>query len=202
MGPAKNNLAEFGGRKAPKPQKTRKFHFFFSQNPAILGIASRKRVIFDQVTLCFVTVSDFFSQKNALDAVPVHFFRFFRNCQGFGGASMRTAAALHCRGAGHDMADFGVIWGPIFFDQKSIFFNFDFDKKWFGGGLDPLLPAEKGQFLTELPYVLPLFLAFSRQKSQLDAVPAHFCSIFSKLSGIWRGINAHRRCPALQGGRA
>ena len=51
---------------------------------------------------------------------------------------MRTAAALRCRGPGHDIADFGVIWGRFFFDQKSTFFNFDFDKKWFGGGLDPL----------------------------------------------------------------
>ena len=52
---------------------------------------------------------------------------------------MRTAAALHCMGgAGHDKADFGVIWGRNFFDQKLTFFNFDFDKKWFGGGLDPL----------------------------------------------------------------
>ena len=56
---------------------------------------------------------------------------------------MRTAAALHCRGAGHDMADFGVIWGPKIFDQKSTFFNFDFDKKWFGGGLDPLAVEKK-----------------------------------------------------------
>ena len=56
---------------------------------------------------------------------------------------MRTAAALHCRGAGHDMADFGVIWGRIFFDQKSTFFNFYFDKKWFGGGLDPLVIGKK-----------------------------------------------------------
>ena len=24
---------------------------------------------------------------------------------------MRTAAALHCRGPGHDVADFGVLWG-------------------------------------------------------------------------------------------
>ena len=63
------------------------------------------------------------------------------------------------------------------------------------------MPAEKGYFLTELPYVLPLFLTFSRKKSQLDAVPAHFYffSIFSKLSGIWRGTNALRRCPTLQG---
>ena len=44
---------------------------------------------------------------------------------------------------GLHMADFGVIWGPIFFDQKSIFFNFDFDKKWFGGGLDPLAVKKK-----------------------------------------------------------
>ena len=51
---------------------------------------------------------------------------------------MRTAPALHCMGLGHDIADFGVIWGRIFFDQKLIFFNFDFDKTWFGGGLDPL----------------------------------------------------------------
>ena len=55
---------------------------------------------------------------------------------------MPSAAALHCRGPGHDMADFGVIWGHFFFEQKSIFFNFDFDKKWFGGGLD-LLAVEK-----------------------------------------------------------
>ena len=53
--------------------------------------------------------------------------------------------------------------------------------------------------MTELPYVLSLFLTFSRKKSQLDAVPAHFFSIFSKLSGIWRGTNALRRCPTLQG---
>ena len=42
------------------------------------------------------------------------------------------------QGSGRDIADFGVIWGRNFFDQKSTFFNFDFDKKWFGGGLDPL----------------------------------------------------------------
>ena len=33
--------ADFG-RKAPKLQKTRKFHFFFSQNPAILGAIDGK----------------------------------------------------------------------------------------------------------------------------------------------------------------
>ena len=39
MGPAKNNLAEFGGRKAQKPQKTRKFPIGLKwpQNGAILG---------------------------------------------------------------------------------------------------------------------------------------------------------------------
>ena len=58
---------------------------------------------------------------------------------------MPTTAALHCKGAGHDMADFGVIWGQFFFDQKSTFFNFDFDEMWFGGGLDPLA-AEKNIF--------------------------------------------------------
>ena len=47
------------------------------------------------------------------------------------------------QGAGHDIADFGVIWGPLFFDQKSTFFNFDFNKTWFGGGLDPLVVEKK-----------------------------------------------------------
>ena len=59
------------------------------------------------------------------------FFDFFRNCRAFGGAPT-------LQGAGHDIVDFGGIWGRIFFDQKSTFFNFDFDKTWFGGGLDPL----------------------------------------------------------------
>ena len=44
---------------------------------------------------------------------------------------------------GHDTADFGVIWGRFFVDQKSTFFNFDFDKTWFGGGLDPLAVEKK-----------------------------------------------------------
>ena len=56
---------------------------------------------------------------------------------------MRSATALHCRGPGRDIADFGVIWGRVFFDQKSTFFNVDFDKTWFGGGLDPLAVAKK-----------------------------------------------------------
>ena len=56
---------------------------------------------------------------------------------------MRTAAALHCRGQGTTWQIFGVIWGRFFFDQKSTFFNFDFDKKWFGGGLDPLAVEKK-----------------------------------------------------------
>ena len=59
---------------------------------------------------------------------------------------MRTA----CRGPGHDIADFRVIWGRFFFDQKLIFFNFDFDKTWFGGGLGPLAVEKKnfGLFFT------------------------------------------------------
>ena len=140
MGPAKNNLAEFGGRKAPKPQKTRKFHFFF-QNPAILGIASRKRAIFDQVTLCFATVSDFFSQKIATTCSSGTFFYDFFETVGIWRASMRTAAAL--QGPGHDMADFWGNLGSIFFRSKIDFFKFDFDKKWFGGGLDPLVVEKK-----------------------------------------------------------
>ena len=39
------------------------------------------------------------------------FFRFFRNCRAFGRASMRTAAALHCRGARVQGSD-GVHWCP------------------------------------------------------------------------------------------
>ena len=60
----KNNSVEFGGWKAPNPQKHENSTFFF-QNPAILGIASRKRVIFDRVTPCFATVSDFFSHNRS-----------------------------------------------------------------------------------------------------------------------------------------
>ena len=63
-----------------------------------------------------------------------YFFSIFSKLSGFGGASMRTAAALHRRGQGTTWQIFGVIWGRFFFDQKSTFFNFDFNKKWFGGG--------------------------------------------------------------------
>ena len=130
MGPAKNNLAEFGGRKAPKPQKTRKFHFFF-QNPAILGSASRKRVIFDRVTLCFATVSDFFSQKIAArcssGTLFVVFFDFLETDGDLEGHQCAPPLPCTARG-GHDIADFGVIWGRFFFDQKNFFVNFDFDK--------------------------------------------------------------------------
>ena len=58
---------------APKPQKTRKFNFFF-QNPAILGIASRKRVIFDRVTHVLPLFLTFSRKKSQLDAVPAQFF--------------------------------------------------------------------------------------------------------------------------------
>ena len=64
MGPAKNNLQNSEAGKPKNPQKHENSTFFF-QKPAILGIASRIRVIFDRVTLCFVTVSDFFSQTIA-----------------------------------------------------------------------------------------------------------------------------------------
>ena len=69
-------------------------------------------------------------KKSQLDAVPAHFFNFFFETVG-------AAAALHCKGPGHDIADVVVIWGRNFSNQKSTFFNFDFDKKWFGGGLGP-----------------------------------------------------------------
>ena len=56
--------------------------------------------------------------------------------------------------------------------------------------------------MTDLPYVLSLFLTFSRKKSQLDAVQALFFRFFFETVGHLEGINAHRRCPALQGARA
>ena len=56
---------------------------------------------------------------------------------------MRTAAALRCPGAQVGQSRFRGNVGSFFFDQKSIFFNFDFDKKWFGGGLDPLAVEKK-----------------------------------------------------------
>ena len=36
---------------------------------------------------------------------------------------MRTAAALHCRGPGHDIADFRVIWGRFVFFIKNRLFS-------------------------------------------------------------------------------
>ena len=69
------------------------------------------------------------------------FFSIFSKLSGIWRGT--NAHRLHCRGPGHDMADVGVIWGKIFFDQKSIFFNFDFDKTWFGGGLDSLAVEKK-----------------------------------------------------------
>ena len=80
----------------------------------------------------------FSRKKSQLDAVPVHFFSIFLETVGdLEGHQCAPPLPCTARG-GHDMADFGVIWGRFFSDQKSIFFNFDFDKKWLGGGLDPL----------------------------------------------------------------
>ena len=58
---------------------------------------------------------------------------------------MRTAAALRCPGAWVGQSRFRGNLGSIFFfsDQKSTFFNFDFDKKWFGWGLNPLAVGKK-----------------------------------------------------------
>ena len=130
---------------SPKTPKTRKFHFFFPK-PRHFGYCQPKRGNFwpsyPMFCHCFWP---FLAKKSQLDAVPAHFFfQFFRNCRAFGGAPMRTATALHCRGPG-TTADFGVIWGRFFFGQKSTFFNFDFDKTWFGSGLDPLA-VEKNNF--------------------------------------------------------
>ena len=59
----------------------------------------------------------------------------------------------HLEGAGHDIADFGVIWGRFFFDQV-FFFNFDFDNTWFGGGLDPL--AVENIYFADFFFSFPL----------------------------------------------
>ena len=61
------------------------------------------------------------------------FFDFFRNCPSFGGALMRTAAALRCPWARVGQSRFRGNLGSNFFRSKINFFNFDFDKKWFGG---------------------------------------------------------------------
>ena len=82
-------------------------------------------------------------KKSQLDAVPVHFFSIFSKLLGIWRSINALRRCLTLQGAGHDMADFEVIWDRIFFDQKSTFFNFDFDKKWFGGGLDPLAVEKK-----------------------------------------------------------
>ena len=71
------------------------------------------------------------------------FFDFFETVGDLEG--YQCAPPLPCAAGGPDMADFGVIRGPKIVDQKSTFFNFDFDKKWFGGGLDPLA-VEKNIF--------------------------------------------------------
>ena len=64
------------------------------------------------------------------------FFQFFRNCRAFG----ECAPPLPCTaGARARHSRFRGNLGSIFFRSKIVFFsNFDFDKKWFGGGLDPL----------------------------------------------------------------
>ena len=122
-----DNSAEFGGRKGPKTPKNTKFpYIFFLQNPAILGIASRKGVIFDRVTLCFATVSDLSRKKSLLDAVSAHFYFIFDFFETVGHLEgHQCAPPLPCTAGrpGHDIADFGVIWGQFFSDQKSIFYE-------------------------------------------------------------------------------
>ena len=73
---------------------------------------------------------------------PVLVFNFFETVGDLEGINAhRRCPAL--QGGRARMADFGIIWGRNFFDQKSTFFNFNFDKKWFGGGLDPLAVEKK-----------------------------------------------------------
>ena len=85
----------------------------------------------------------FSRKKSQLDAVPVHFFLFFSKLSGIWRSINALRRCLALQGAGHGMADFEVIWGRFFFDQKSTFFNFVFDKTWLGTGLDPLAVEKK-----------------------------------------------------------
>ena len=98
MGLPKNNLAEFGGRKGPQtPQNTKNS----IPQTAILGIASRKRVIFDRVTLCFATVSDFFSQKIATRCSSgTFFFDFFDTVGNLEGRQCAPPLPCTARGPG------------------------------------------------------------------------------------------------------
>ena len=127
----------------PNPQNTRKFHFFFPKTPPFWVLPAEKRVTSDRVTLCFSTVSDLFSQKIAARCSSGTFFSIFSKLSGLwrGTNALRRCPAL--QGAGHDTADFGVIWVPFFFDKNRLFFKFDFDKTWFGGGLGPLAVEKK-----------------------------------------------------------
>ena len=84
------------------------------------------------------------SKKNRPPVGPnlrhIFFFETVGHLEGHQCAPLLPCAAQGPRQA---RADFGVIWGRIVFDQKSTFFNFDFDEKWFGGGLDPLAAENK-----------------------------------------------------------
>ena len=104
------------------PKKHENFTFFF-QKPAILGIASRKGVIFDRVTLCFVTVSDFFSQKIATRCRSgTFFFDLFETVGYLEGH--QCAPPLPCAAGGWARhSRFRDNLGSIFFSIKNRLFS-------------------------------------------------------------------------------
>ena len=72
----------------------------------------------------FLTVSDFFLQKIAARCSSGTFYLFFSIFSKLSGIWRGTNALRRCptlQGAGHGIADFGVIWGRFFSDQKSTF---------------------------------------------------------------------------------
>ena len=113
------------GRGGPPGRGGRKFHFFF-QNPAILGIASRKRVIFGRVTLCFATVSDFFSQKIAASCSSGTFFFDFFETVGYLEGHQCAPPLPYAAGGRARHSRFRGNLGSIFFRSKIDFFQFRF----------------------------------------------------------------------------
>ena len=121
-------LAEFGGRKAPKPQKTRKFHFFFPK-PRHFGYCQPKKGDFWPSYPMFChCVSDFSSQKMATRCSSCTFFIFFDFFETVGHLEGRQCAPPLPYTAG-GRARHSRFWGNLgskFFRSKIDFFQFRF----------------------------------------------------------------------------
>ena len=86
----------------------------------------------------------FSRKKSQLDAVPAHiFFDFFETVGYLEGHQCAPPLPYTAEGRARRSRFRGNL-GSIFFSIKNrLFFNFDFDKTWFGGGLDPLAVEKK-----------------------------------------------------------